>query len=32
VLIVQPFTVTVLADELEPPGMLVELETEPPPA
>jgi len=29
---VQPFTVMVLADELEPPGMLVELETEPFPA
>jgi hypothetical protein len=29
---VQPFTVTVLADALEPPGMVVELDTEPFPA
>ena len=28
----QPFTVMVLAEELEPPGMLLELETEPLPA
>jgi hypothetical protein len=32
VLMVQPLTVTTLAEAPEPAGMLVELETEPPPA
>jgi hypothetical protein len=32
VLIVQPLTVTTLAEAPEEPGMLLELDTEPPPA